>query len=311
MIRKFFKKLRLLLSLSHQISALVKEQSEQRTLIEKLNINLGLLLNQLAAKDEDNNPFDHEYSIFSEWGDDGIIQFLVNKLKIDQHVFVEFGVENYVESNTRFLLINNNWKGLIIDGSKKNIDYIKNDQHYWRYDLTAIDSFITRENINSIISGAGFGGEIGLLSIDIDGNDYWVWEKIDVVNPIIVIIEYNSVFGSERSITIPYKKDFYRTDAHHSNLYFGASLPAIVELSQKKGYSFIGCNKAGNNAYFLRKDKMGLIYSNTIEKGYIKSKTRESRDQKGQLNFISGENRLKEIKGLPVWNTKTEEMEVL
>ena len=130
-----------------------------------------------------------EFKVFSQWGDDGIIQFLVSYLDIPQKTFIEFGVEDYSESNTRFLLINNNWKGLVLDGNKNDINYILDDEIYFRHELTAKQVFVTAENINQVITENGFSGEIGLLHIDIDGNDYWVWKAIEVVNPVIVIVE--------------------------------------------------------------------------------------------------------------------------
>src|SRR5205085_6001779 len=126
------------------------------------------------------------------FGDDGIIQYLVRKAGIKSRVFIEFGVEDYTESNTRFLLISDNWKGLVIDGSNEYIRFIRSDDIYWRHDVTAVCSFVTVENINQTFAQHGFEGEIGLLSIDIDGNDYHVWEAIHIVNPILVVVEYNS-----------------------------------------------------------------------------------------------------------------------
>ncbi|MFM6025585.1 MAG: hypothetical protein ACKPER_22095, partial [Dolichospermum sp.] len=125
-----------------------------------------------------NSIFDNEFRAFSQWGEAGIIQFLIRNVHISRKIFVEFGVQNYTESNTRFLLINNNWSGLVIDGGLEEITYIKNDPIYWQYNLKAINSFITKDNINQILSDNGIQGEIGLLSVDIDGNDYWVWQAI-------------------------------------------------------------------------------------------------------------------------------------
>lgn len=220
-----------------------------------------------------------EFKVFSQWGDDGIIQYLIQKLKIQTKIFIEFGVENYTESNTRFLLLNNNWKGLIIDGSKENVEYIKNDPIYWRHALNVKHAFITVKNINQIILNQGFEGEIGLLSIDIDGNDYYIWEKIDVVQPIIVIIEYNSLFGPCAPYTIPYKDSFVRATQGLEKLFYGASLSSLFDLGKNKGYSFIGCNSAGNNAYFLRDDKLddSGFPPLEVELGYIESRFREAR----------------------------------
>jgi len=246
-----------------------------------------------------------EFKVFSQWGDDGIIQFLVSYLDIPTKTFIEFGVEDYSESNTRFLLINNNWKGLVLDGNKNDINYIIEDEIYFRHELTAKQVFITAENINPIIKESGFEGEIGILHIDIDGNDYWVWKSIEVVNPIIVIVEYNSVFGDDRAITVPYYPSFNRTRAHYSNLFFGASLKALVQLGELKGYCFIGCNSNGNNAYFVRKDKIKDLAVKSIKEGYVASRFRESVDKKGNRTFITGENRIELLRGLTVVNTET------
>ena len=101
------------------------------------------------------------------------------------------------------------------------------------HDLKPVPAFVTAENINTLIRDNGFAGEVGILSIDIDGNDYWVWKAISCVQADIVICEYNSRFGSERAVTIPYDPNFYRTEAHSSNLYFGASIRALTLLGQK------------------------------------------------------------------------------
>lgn len=250
-----------------------------------------------------------EFKVFSQWKDDGIIQFLVNYLDIDSKTFIEFGVQNYTEANTRFLLMNNNWTGLIMDGTESNMQYVRQQEIYWKYNLTALTAFITTENINELIQQHGFGKEPGLLHIDIDGNDYWVWKAITVINPVIVIVEYNSVFGKDNAWTIPYKADFYRTDAHHSNLYFGSSLLSLCDLATEKGYTFVGSNSNGNNAYFIRNDKVKGLKPLDINEGYVLSQFRESRDKNGDLNYISGDHRLKEISGMEVFNTRTKEIE--
>lgn len=264
----------------------------------------SFLINQMKSQDMYENIQYAEFKVFSQFGEDGIIQYLVHHLKIEPKTFIEFGVENYTESNTRFLLMNNNWKGLVIEGSKENVDCIKNDSIYWKYDLTAVCAFVDRENINKIFLENNFSGEIGLLSIDIDGNDYWVWEAIDVVNPILVIIEYNSVFGNTDAITVPYDPKFVRTKAHYSNLYFGASLKALCLLAEKMGYVFFGSNSAGNNAYFVRTDNIGNLKQLSVQEGYVKSNFRESRNPQGQLTHISGDDRIKIIKGLSVYDVE-------
>lgn len=274
---------------------------------------MGKALSEMMRhKKHIDNLSEVEFKVFSQWGDDGIIQWLVNNMEIPNKTFIEFGVENYRESNTRFLMMNNNWSGFVMDGSETNIAEIVNSEYFWKYELYAKSVFIDKENINNLLSFPGFDKDIGILHIDLDGNDYWIWKEIDIISPIILILEYNSVFGIDRAITIPYDKTFFRTKAHHSNLYFGASLNALYKLSLSKGYSFIGCNSAGNNAYFVRNDKMNdNIREMTLDEGYALSKARESRDKNGNLTNLTGLNRIKAIKGMPVYNIDTEKIEEL
>lgn len=272
----------------------------------------ALLLNEINRAKRDAILKDikaSEYRVFSQWCDDGIIQFLVDFLEIEEKTFIEFGVESYVECNTRFLLENNNWRGLVIDGSEEHMARIKQEDIYWRFDLTAVCAFVDKDNINRLIRENGMHGEIGLLHIDIDGNDYHVWKAITVISPVIVIVEYNSVFGIENAWTVPYDPKFQRTKRHHSNLYFGASLLSLCDLAKEKGYSFIGCNSAGNNAYFVRNDKLRHLCVKTPQEGYVCSAFRESRNAAGKFDYISGDKRIGVLKGLEVLNTRTGKLE--
>ncbi|MFM5892552.1 MAG: hypothetical protein ACKOQS_30380, partial [Dolichospermum sp.] len=147
----------------------------------------------------------------------------------------------------------------------------------------------------------GIQGEIGLLSVDIDGNDYWVWQAIDCINPAIVISEYNFRFGANKAVTVPYDASFVRSKAHYSNIYYGASLKALCILADKKGYAFVGCNSAGNNAFFVRKDlKPDAINEITVQEGYVKGQFRESRDEKGNLLYLSLEEEQNILNSLPL-----------
>jgi len=201
-------------------------------------------------------------------------------------------------------LLNDNWRGFIMDGDSQAMSALRNDELYWRYDLTAVGAFITRENVNQLFRDNGFSGDIGLLSVDIDGNDYWVWEAIDAVNPVIVTVEYNSVFGSQYAVTVPYDPAFHRTKAHYSNLYWGVSLKALCLLAEKKGYAFVGCNSNGNNAHFVRKDKVGTIPVKSAQEGYVESRFRESRDINGNLTYQRGKQRLESIKDMQVFDVE-------
>jgi hypothetical protein len=248
---------------------------------------------------------DAEFRVFSQFGDDGIIQYLIHYLDVAPTSFVEFGVESYIEANTRFLLINDNWRGMIMDASADYMSAVQCEDLYWRQDLTAVSAFIDRDNINALLSEHGFAGELGILSIDIDGNDYWVWDRLTCARPVIVIGEYNSVFGPCAPVSIPYEPAFYRTRAHHSNLYWGCSLAALCHLAGKKGYEFVGSNSAGNNAYFIRRDAIRDLRPLSPAEGYVESRFRESRDAEGRLTFITGPHRRGAIADMPLVDVTT------
>ncbi len=244
-----------------------------------------------------------EFKVFSQNREDGIIQYLIRHISISDKRFIEFGVQNYVESNTRFLLLNNNWTGMIIDGDPDNINYIKNDDIYMKYNLTAINAFISAENINSLIEESGFGGHIGLLSIDIDGNDYWVWEAINVVDPDIVICEYNPRFGCEKAVTIPYDPEWTRYKVSYTGVYFGASIKALEKLGNKKGYALVASDSHGANLFFVKKTLLNdYVKEVSAEQAYVRNQYRDSRDRDGKLNYLSFDEVTNEIKDLPLIN---------
>ncbi|HXP34755.1 MAG TPA: hypothetical protein VN827_04345 [Chthoniobacterales bacterium] len=245
-----------------------------------------------------------EFKVFSQFGDDGIIQYLIHRLQPLPDSFVEFGVENYRESNTRFLLLNNNWRGLVMDGDKDSIRYVKKDDISWRHTLAARCAFIHRDNINDLLTEAGFTGEIGLLSIDIDGIDYWVWEKLKVIDPVVVVAEYNSIFGPDLAVTIPYDPNFVRHQAHYSGQFWGASLTALALLAGRKGYSLLGCNSAGNNAYFVRTNKLGQLPVFSAREAFVDARFRDSRSPSGKLTHLSGRHRFEQIAHLEVYDVE-------
>jgi len=261
-----------------------------------------LLIHQLHQSTGMKTIHESEFKVFSQWGEDGIIQYLIHHVPIENDTFVEFGVETYVESNTRFLLVNNNWSGLVIDGDSRNVAFIRSDPIYFRHNLKADCAFITKDNINDLLIRNGVSGDIGLLSIDIDGNDYWVWESINTVHPRIVVCEYNSLWGDTLSVSIPYDPVFDRTQAHYSNLYFGASITALTKLANTKGYSLVGSNSAGNNLFFVRNDLLGNIPVIAPKDAWVQSRFREARDKSGQLTFLSFSDRLSLMTDMPLIN---------
>ncbi|STO97562.1 hypothetical protein [Helicobacter canis] len=258
---------------------------------------------------------DFEFSVYSQNGEDGILDLLIEVLELDSihspypRAFVEFGVQDYTESNTRYLLKKRNFMGFIMDGSATHIESIKQDGIYWKHDLEAQCAFITKDNINTLIKqwlDSRKLDNIAILSIDIDGVDYFVWEAIECVNPAIVVVEYNAVFGSELCVSVPYRADFDRFLAHHSGLYFGASIEALISLGKSKGYIFVGADSSGTNAFFIHQSlESKLPFSTAPLQEYCSTHhARQSRDAFGNLSFLQGDERLKAIKHLPLHTCK-------
>ncbi len=248
---------------------------------------------------------DAEFSVFSQWGEDGIIEWLIAKNGDMPETFVEFGVETYHEANTRFLLAHRNWRGLIIDGSEENIDVARADNLYWRHDLQSTAKFITTENINQIIASADFSGEIGILSVDIDGNDYWVWDSINCVNP--QFLSWNIIVALEIWSHCQYRirKIFTELTLNSSNLYWGASIAAFERRGKERGYTLLGSTRTGSNAFFIRNDRLANFDDKIADKRARPSRFREGRLPDGKLSLVSGMNRTEIIGHKTVVNTET------
>jgi len=284
-----------------QIEGTARNAGKMLRVLGQMREALGRIEARQCAEEGASSFTAHEFQVYSQWGEDGLIQRLIREVKIARKIFVEFGVETYTEANTRFLLVNDNWSGLVLDGGESNVRTIRRSDVYWRHNLKAVQAFITRENINELLRDNGVTGEIGLLSVDIDGNDYWVWEAIDTVTPALVIVEYNSRFGAERAVTVPYDPKFVRQEVHASCAYYGASLAALVALGRRKGYAFVGSNTAGNNAFFVRRDLLpATLREVSVAEGYVALQFREARDAQGKLAFMSPEQEAKLVNGLPL-----------
>ena len=192
----------------------------------------------------------------------------------------------------------------MIEGNENNFNTITSWKKRWKYDLNITNKFITRENINKIINEFKPPNDIGLLSIDIDGNDYWILKELDLkkINPLILIIEYNSLFGNKYKITVPYDNNFQRKKKSFSNLYFGCSIQALIDQCKNKGYHFIGTNKNGCNAFFVNELFFSMIKNKITEKKIFLSKFRESRDKQNKLSFLKKNEQLNIVKDLEVFD---------
>jgi hypothetical protein len=288
-----------------KINQIIVQLSTLPERIEDLQQAVGRLeMRQLRSLNSD-DIHANEFKVFSQNGEDGIIQFLLSRVPIERKIFVEFGIGSYNECNTRFLIKNNNWKGLVIDGSSSYIQSLRKNSLYWKYSIESECDFITKDNINQLISGKNITGDIGILSIDIDSNDYWIWEAMDCISPRIVICEYNSLFGATKNVTSTYNPNFVDTEAHFSALYWGASIGAFNDLAKKKGYSLVGSNTMGNNIFFVRNDVLGSITTYTPAEAHVKSQFRISRGPDGNLSFLNAEAGLELIKDMPLYEVDT------
>jgi hypothetical protein len=199
----------------------------------------------------------HEYRMFSQNGEDGIIAEIFRRIGTTNLYFVEFGSADGAQNNTAFLL-RQGWGGFWIDGDTAAI---KRARETFRTEidgnkLTVTEAFITAENIEELFLQAHVPEEFDLLSIDIDRNDYHVWEKIRQYRPRAIVIEYNGGIPPTMSWVVPYDPKAWGFPSFGSGN-AGASLKALEELGTKKGYSLVGCELSGVNAFFIRNDLLG------------------------------------------------------
>ncbi|HJQ34916.1 MAG TPA: hypothetical protein VJ866_22395 [Pyrinomonadaceae bacterium] len=198
---------------------------------------------------------DVEFRCFSQNGEDGILLFLFALIGTTNKRVVEICAGNGIECNSANLIINHGWRGLLVDGSEENVAAGKKfyDKHKdtWLTPPTLVSAWITRENVDQLITSQGFAGEIDLLSVDLDGNDYWIWEAIESTRPRLVVVEHNLLLGADRPVTIPYRENFV-ADLSGPHYYCGASLAAFVKLGRQKGYRLVGAERRGFNAFFAR-----------------------------------------------------------
>lgn len=200
---------------------------------------------------------DIQFRGYSQNGEDGILLYIFSLIGTTNKKVVEICVQDGTECNSANLIINHGWRGLLFDGSEQNIaagrDFYARHKDTWVSPPTLVQAWITRDNVNQLISEHGFAGEIDLLSVDIDGNDYWIWKAIECIQPRVVVVEHNSLGGAVASVTIPYREDFVADLTTGPPYYLGATLPAFVKLGREKGYRLVGGERLGFNAFFVRK----------------------------------------------------------
>lgn len=198
------------------------------------------------------------FSVFSQHEEDGLLLYLFALLGTENRVAVELCAGDGIECNSANLLIHHRWTGVLCDGNEDNVRrgraYYSRGRttRYWPPSI--VQAWITRETVNEVVAKAGCSGAIDLLSLDIDGMDYWVWEALDIIEPRVVVLEFNHLWGPDEAVSVPYAADFKATFTRQGSDYAGASLAAFVSLGKRKGYKLVGTNAFATNAFFVRQD---------------------------------------------------------
>ena len=193
-----------------------------------------------------------EFSVYSQNGEDGVLLSLFSRIGTKDRRCVEIGGGIGSESMTANLTVNWGWSGLVIEGSADLSAKARRFFSQERAQVEVLNGFVTAENVQDLLAHHGFSGKFDLLTIDVDGNDYWIWRALDSICPRVIVVEYNASFGLERSVTVPYRPDF--AVSRSQPWYHGASLRALTTLASERGYSLVGCDGMGVNAFFVNSD---------------------------------------------------------
>jgi hypothetical protein len=192
-----------------------------------------------------------EFRSFSQHGEDGILLYIFSLIGTTNKRVVEICAGDGIECNAANLIVHHDWRGLLFDG---NATKIRTGRAFYSRNLNTlsnppslVNAWIDTANVNARVVAQGVDGEIDLLSLDLDGIDYWICEALDCVSPRAIVLEYNARLGPVHSLSVPYRVDFVAQGG-----YWGASLAAFARLSRRKGYRLIGCDCSGINAFFIR-----------------------------------------------------------
>ena len=225
-----------------------------RQILKKFRKRLNSQINYSKYSSNLDKINQFEYKISSQNNEDGIINYIANKISAN-NFFVEIGVE-FSEFNS-MQLIKNGWSGIIIEARSEECMNLRACINYFfpNNDVNILNSFVTKDNLNQILTLNAKNKIIDFLSIDIDGIDYYVLKNLDLENINFICCEYNSFFGKHKKLTVPYNDNF----AHKGDYYFGASLNAFNDLLSKKGFFLVAVDSAGVNAFFLKNKFKGIF----------------------------------------------------
>lgn len=193
----------------------------------------------------------------SQLEEDGLLLYIFSVIGTRNKSAVEMCAGNGSECMAANLVVHHGWDAVLFDGDPVNVRhgqrFFTNNQFTFAQPPRFLQAWITRENVNDLIATTGTTGEIDLFSLDIDGNDYWVWEALSVIQPRVCILETHNVIPSHLALSMPYQPRFSFWDLpEHVRDFRGASLKAFAQLGAKKGYRLVGANRLGFNAIFIR-----------------------------------------------------------
>lgn len=253
------------------------------------------------------NLWDAEVRVFSQWGEDGIIDFLLQSLNISKPRILEIGAGDFSECNSRFTLQYRNCSAYLVDSNSDLQNGLTSALQPWKSTSHAETTFVTPNNIQEIFYRAhAFMGGVDILSIDIDSNDYWVAQKIPFDDIKVAIVEYNPNFGANQSLTIPENENRSRFDIHPSGLIFGASLRAWIDFMTIKGFTFVGSNRIGNNAFFIKSNLASMVHINlpntTDLSVFVDWRIRDTRTELRKFDFKTPSEVKAVIKEMPLWD---------
>ena len=194
----------------------------------------------------------YQRQICSQNGEDGMIHEIFRRIGTTNKIFAEVGVGDGTENNTSFLL-SQGWTGAWVDGESKLLHNLQNRTDINASCLRYKVAFVSRENIRGILEELGTPKEFDLLSLDIDQNTYYLWEGLEHLKPRVVIVEYNPALPPE----VDWKVNYDPSRIWDGTQNYGASLKALELLGRKFGYSLVGCDFIGTNAFFVRDDLVG------------------------------------------------------
>jgi hypothetical protein len=244
---------------THQLPALIERPIPDAD-SAACKLSQLILADRYRARADEQKPLsqlaDAEFRAFSQNGEDGILLYLFSILGMGGRKVIEMCAGDGVQCNATNLIINHGWAGLLFDGALASVE--RGRRFYAKHPDTFslpprfVHDWITRENVNQLIEREGWTGEIDLFSLDVDGVDYWIWDALEIVQPRVVVVEFQCLWGAETAVTVPYSPEFKGEYSQGFGVYSGASLAAFVRLAARKGYRLVGVQRLGFNAFFVR-----------------------------------------------------------